>query len=67
LPGLILGVGLALLATRAVRTLLFDISPLDPVVYVGVSVTLPAASVLAAVGPARRAWRVDPMTALREE
>jgi len=67
LPGLILGVGLALLATRAVRTLLFDISPLDPVVYVGVSVTLLAASLLAAVGPARRAWRVDPMTALREE
>jgi putative ABC transport system permease protein len=67
LPGLILGVGLALLGTRAVRTLLFDVSPLDPVVYVGVGVTLLAASLLAAIGPARRAWRVDPIAALREE
>ncbi|HEV8363639.1 MAG TPA: ADOP family duplicated permease [Gemmatimonadaceae bacterium] len=67
LPGLILGVGLALLGTRAVRTLLFDVSPVDPVVYVGVGVTLLAASLLAAIGPARRAWRVDPIAALREE
>jgi predicted permease len=67
LPGLILGIGLALLATRAVRSLLFDVSPLDPVVYVGVGVTLLAASLLAAIGPARRAWRVDPIAALREE
>jgi putative ABC transport system permease protein len=67
LPGLILGVGLALLATRAVRTLLFDVSPLDPAVYVGVAVTLLAASLVAAIGPARRAGRVDPIATLREE
>jgi len=67
LPGLILGVGLALLGTRAVRTLLFDVSPLDPAVYVGVAVTLLAASLLAAIGPARRAGRIDPIAALREE
>ena len=67
LPGLILGVGLALLGTRAVRTLLFEVSPLDPTVYVGVAVTLLASSLLAAIGPARRAGRVDPIAALREE
>lgn len=67
LPGLVLGLVLALVATRAVRTLLFDVSPGDPGIYAGVGVTLLASSLLAAIGPARRAGRVDPSAALREE
>ncbi len=66
-PGLLAGLGLALLTTRWVRTLLFDVSPHDPVVYAAVGLTLLGAAMVAAVGPARRAWRLDPVAALRED
>ncbi len=67
LPGLLLGLGLGLVATRAVRTLLFEVSPYDPLVYGVVGLTLLGAALVAAIGPARRAWRLDPVAALREE
>jgi hypothetical protein len=67
LPGLLLGLGLGLVATRAVRTLLFEVSPYDPLVYGVVGLTLLGAALVAAIGPARRAWRLDPVAALRDE
>jgi putative ABC transport system permease protein len=61
--GLLASVGL----TRLVRSQLYQVSPTDPVVYLGVSLLLIAVSLLACYVPARRASRVDPMTALRHE
>lgn len=51
--------------TRVMSGLLYDVSPLDPIVFVGVSSVLAAAGFVASVIPARRATRVDPMIALR--
>ena len=51
--------------TRVMAGLLYDVSPLDPVVFGGVSVLLAAAGLVASLVPARRATRVDPIEALR--
>jgi putative ABC transport system permease protein len=47
--------------------MLFDLSPLDPLTYGSVAVVLLTVALLASAIPARRAARVDPMTALRSE
>ena len=65
--GVVLGIGIALLATRMLATLLFGVSHVDPFTYVGVIVLLVATSVVASALPAWRASRVDPVTALRSE
>ena len=65
--GVAIGVGLAMLAGRYVETLLFEISPRDPVVIGGVAAALLAVAVLASWLPAVRARGVDPMEALRAE
>lgn len=65
--GVAIGVGLALFAGRYVKTLLFDISPRDPLVIGGVAAALLAVAVLASWLPAVRASGVDPMEALRAE
>ena len=51
--------------TRAIANLLYDVSPLDPIVFVGVSLLLAASGLVASVIPALRATRVDPIVALR--
>jgi putative ABC transport system permease protein len=67
LVGVLLGGTLAFLVSRWVRPLLFEVSPHDPLVFVGVAVVLLAVAALASLIPARRAGRVDPIQALRAE
>jgi predicted permease len=65
--GLAIGLMGAGALTRFVRTLLFDVSPFDPITFAATSATLAAVAFLACYVPARRATRVDPLVALREE
>ncbi|HEY7289195.1 MAG TPA: FtsX-like permease family protein [Vicinamibacterales bacterium] len=67
LVGVAIGVGLALVASRFISTLLFGIRPTDPTTLVLVSVVLLLTAAFAAWVPARRATTVDPMIALRAE
>jgi putative ABC transport system permease protein len=66
LAGIALGVVLAAVMARAAAGLLFGVSPYDPVTYVAFAAMLMATAVAAAYFPARRATKVDPMTALRD-
>jgi predicted permease len=65
--GAVIGLSGALVATRAIVTLLFGVSRLDPMTYLGVSALLLGVSAIACWVPAWRAARVDPMVALRCE
>jgi putative ABC transport system permease protein len=65
--GLVAGVGLALATTRVMSGLLFGIAPNDPVTFGSAAVLLAVVALLASWIPARRAARVDPVTALRAE
>jgi predicted permease len=65
--GALLGVPAAWLATGWVRTLLFGVTPADPLTAVGALAVLGAAAFVAAWLPARRAARTDPLMALRHE
>lgn len=65
--GVALGIGLTAIAGRLLRSLLFEVEPLDPLVLLGVSSVMLAVAVLASWWPAVRASRVDPMVALRSE
>jgi len=65
--GVALGLGLALAVSRLLSGLLYHVRPVDPAVYALVATAVLAIAVLAAVLPARRATRVDPMSILRTE
>ena len=65
--GGIIGLAGALWSTRLLRTLLYDLTPSDPVTYAGSVLLLVVAAVIASWIPARRAARVDPNHALRAE
>jgi ABC-type antimicrobial peptide transport system permease subunit len=63
--GMAVGLGLALLATQALRPFLFGISPLDPATFAIIGVILAAVALLASYLPARRAAAADPASSLR--
>jgi putative ABC transport system permease protein len=65
--GVALGVVAALAGARVLRGLLFGVGPTDPGSFAIAVAVLSAAAFLACYGPARRAARIDPMTALRAE
>ena len=65
--GTVIGLAGAAVATRAIVTLLYGVSRLDPVTYLGVVALLLAVSGIACWIPAYRAARVDPATTLRSE
>ena len=67
LPGMAAGIAGAFALTRVLSSLLFGISPTDPVTFIAVPLLLAAVALLATYIPARRAIRVDPMIALRYE
>ena len=65
--GVILGVAGALVATRWLASLLYEVSPTDPTVFVTLSLALGAIAMVACYLPARRAARADPLAALRAD
>ena len=65
LPGLVLGIGAALVALQFFRSMLVGVSPTDPLTFLGASLFLVAVALLASYLPARRALQIDPMIALR--
>jgi ABC-type antimicrobial peptide transport system permease subunit len=65
--GIAAGLAGALLVTRYMHSLLFDVEPTDPLTFATITGALLAMSLLAAYLPARRAARIDPMVSLRSE
>ncbi|HZU29433.1 MAG TPA: ABC transporter permease [Bryobacteraceae bacterium] len=66
LVGIAVGIFIAVAITRAVASLLFDVSPTDPVTFVAVAIGLALTALAAGAIPAWRAARIDPVRALRE-
>jgi predicted permease len=64
-PGLIVGLGAALAGARTLSAFLYGISPYDVLTFMVVSIVITAIAAIACLVPARRAARVDPLTALR--
>ena len=65
--GVVVGLAAAVGLTQLVKSMLFGVSPLDPLTYIAVPVLLAVVALLACWVPARRATRVDPIVALRYE
>ena len=65
--GVAIGLGVAVVATRLLRGMLFNTSATDPLIYASLALLLLTMAGVACYVPARRAMRVDPMRALRSE
>lgn len=65
--GVVLGLAGAALLSRYMTSLLFGVKPTEPLVYAAVSLVLLAVALLASWLPARRAAKIDPLIALRDE
>jgi putative ABC transport system permease protein len=65
--GLAIGLAAAALVARSLHTLLFAVGPTDPATFALTAAGLLAVALIATFVPARRATRVDPLTALRTE
>jgi putative ABC transport system permease protein len=66
LTGIALGLAAAFALTRLLRSLLYQVSPTDPVIFAAIPLLLLTVSIIATYLPARRAMKVNPITALRE-
>ena len=64
--GIVIGLTIALVLARFIRSLLYDIQPTDPITLIGVALVLGVVGFIAALVPSRRAANVDPVIALRE-
>jgi putative ABC transport system permease protein len=67
LVGVVIGILAALAATRLISTMIYGVTPADPMTFAAVAVFLVLVALLACYVPARRATRVDPLVALRHE
>ncbi len=65
--GIVIGIAGAALVTPAIETVLYNVTPTDPLSFVGVAVFLMAVSATASYLPARRAMAVDPIVAIRND
>jgi predicted permease len=65
--GIVIGLTVAYLSSNVVSILLFGVTPTDPVVFIGVPLLLALVAGLASYMPARRALKIDPLVALRQE
>ena len=65
LPGLLIGLTAAWASSRVMASMLFNVTPTDPLTFVSVGVIMLLVSVLASYAPARRTASIDPLVALR--
>jgi ABC-type antimicrobial peptide transport system permease subunit len=67
LSGTVIGMLLALMLARALKSLIFDVSPADPLTFTAIGFAVVLVALLACYLPARKATKADPMIALRAE
>jgi ABC-type antimicrobial peptide transport system permease subunit len=67
IPGVVIGIAAAFILTRSMQSLLFGIAPTDPLTFSTVSIFLLIVTMAAAYIPSRRASRVNPIEALRQQ
>jgi putative ABC transport system permease protein len=65
--GIVVGLAAALVGSRVIASLLYGVSPRDPIVFAATTVTLLAVALMACWLPARRAARLSPLAALRAD
>lgn len=65
--GIVLGLGLSLAGAKLIESLLFEVSPRDPVVFASVGGVLLTVAALASLLPSVRASRADPLAALKAD
>lgn len=65
--GLGLGLAASIAGTRLLQSMLFQVQPNDPWVYIAVSVMIGVVTLVAGYVPASRAAKIDPVAALRQE
>jgi ABC-type antimicrobial peptide transport system permease subunit len=65
--GAIIGLAIALTVARVLRSLIYNVSPADPMTFISVAILVIAIAMLACYLPALRAARANPMVALRND
>lgn len=65
--GIVIGAALAVVATRVLESMLYDVSPTDPIAFGTVALLVGAVALVASYVPARRALRIDPAETLRAD